>query len=531
VGDYVNPEEGAVREEQEATPASRGFHVDNDGLWTPKGLDGAVSVFFDGERVWSPLPSRDGRRVVGGRLTAWPTPLLPYLNGEANVVVRRQNSDDEFFSGTVTLGTGQGRVSIVSNDGVPLSLDKGGHLRPQFGRAPQENRVVLAQSLADGLKVLHEQGLTAFLAFGCLLGAVRDGHLIGHDSDGDIAYIARSSHPFDIITESMQLERTFQDLGWKTRRMSGGDFKLMIPMPDGGYVGCDVFTAFFRDGNLYVMPYVREPLKRSDIEPLSSVTLEGVTVPAPAKPEVLLEATYGPGWKVPDPSFAYKPARQTRRQLAGWMRGERRHRAYWDEFYSQRADDVSAEPSPFARWVGERESAPATLVDIGAGTGRDSLWFATQGFDVLGLDYAREAVDYAHRHARKLKVPARFDRMNLYDARRVLISSALLARTQRTDIVYARFLVHSLEDAGRKHLWIVGRNLLRGSKGRFYIETRTEATNHVFGEHFRQFVQADVIADELVDYGFEIEHLEEGHGLAVHKGEDPRVCRIVARMR
>jgi hypothetical protein len=464
-------------------------------------------------------------------LTAWPAPLRPYLNGVAEIVVRRQNTDDQLFAGTVTLGNGEGRVSIVSKFGVPMSIDKGGHLRPQFGRATPEDRAFLAQALADAVKVLHDEGVSAFLAFGCLLGAVRDGQLIGHDSDGDLVYVARSSHPFDVILESMELERSFQDKGWLTRRMSGGDFKLTIPLPDGGYVGCDVFTAFFRGESFYVMPYVRAAITRADLEPLSEITLEGVTIPAPARPEVLLEATYGPGWKVPDPSFAYHPDRQTRRQLAGWMRGERRHRSYWDEFYARRAQDVSAGPSPFASWVGEREPEVGSLVDIGAGTGRDSLWFAKQGFDVLGLDYSSEGVALAQRHAKRMNLPARFERMNLYDVRRVLTTSALLARTQRTDIVYARFLVHSLEDAGRKHLWLVARNLLRGSKGRFYIETRTEATNHVFGEHFRQFVQADVIADELGTYGFDIEHLEEGHGLAVHKDEDPRVCRIVARMR
>jgi SAM-dependent methyltransferase len=525
------PEEGAVLEEEVATPASRGFHVDDDGLWTPKGFEGPVSVYFEGERVWSTLPSRDGRRVVGGRLTAWPAPMRPYLNGEANIIVRPQNSDDKLFVGTVRLGNGEGHVSIISKDGVPLSLDKGGHLRPQFGRAPQGNRVALAEGLAAGVQLLRDQGRPAFLAFGCLLGAVRDGHLIGHDSDGDISYVARSSHPFDIVVESIELERIFQAHGWRTRRMSGANFKIMIPMPDGDIVGCDVFTAFFRDDHLYVMPYVRHPMSWSDVEPPSEITLEGVPIPAPAKPEMLLEGTYGPGWKVPDPSFAYKPDRLTRRQLGGWMRGERRHRAYWDDFYSQRANDVSQDPSPFARWVGERETEPGTLVDIGAGTGRDSLWFAQQGFEVLGLDYAKEGVDYAQRHARRMGLTAQFARMNLYDVRRVLAGSALLARSQRTDIVYARFLVHSLEDAGRRHLWIVARNLLRESKGRLYVETRTEATNHVFGEHFRQFVQADVIADELRSYGFEIEHLEEGHGLAVHKNEDPRVCRIVARMR
>ena len=37
--------------------------------------------------------------------------------------------------------------------------------------------------------------------YGCLLGAVRDGHMIGHDSDADVAYLCEYTHPFDIIRE------------------------------------------------------------------------------------------------------------------------------------------------------------------------------------------------------------------------------------------------------------------------------------------------------------------------------------------
>ena len=39
-------------------------------------------------------------------------------------------------------------------------------------------------------------------------------------------------------------------------------------------------------------------------------TLEGRTLPAPAEPERLLEAMYGPSWRVPDPTFVFEtPAR------------------------------------------------------------------------------------------------------------------------------------------------------------------------------------------------------------------------------
>ena len=88
-----------------------------------------------------------------------------------------------------------------------------------------------------------------------------------------------------------------------------------------------------------------------------------------------------------------------------------------------------------------------------------------------------------------------------------------------------------MEDLGREQLWVLSRSALKGTKGRIYLEWRTEATEHEFGEHYRQFVQPDVVQAELEHHGFEIEHCENSFGLAVHKSEDPRVCRIVAKMR
>ncbi len=309
-------------------------------------------------------------------------------------------------------------------------------------------------------------------------------------------------------------------------------------MPGGGIVGCDVFTGFFLGEELFMMPNVRAEIPLSSLLPLSTVELEGRTVQAPADPPQLLEATYGEGWRVPDPSFTYQTPRNTRRLLGGLMRGERRHTAYWQEFYGLRGDAVPQEPSSFARWVVEQESqmspksgsAAPELVDIGSGTGRDSVWFASQGFSTLGFDFSRAGVAYAQEQANRLGVAADFRHLNLYDLRHVLVTGATLARNNRVDFVYARFLVHAMEDGGRLNLWRLSRSALLGRRGRLFLEFRTEATEHEFGEHFRKFVQPDVVAGELGEYGFTIEHLENRHGLAVHRDEDPRVCRIVARM-
>jgi len=504
--------------------------IDDAGVHLPLDRRDALALELDGRRVWAFVPPRDGRRVDGRWLVAWPAPLAPLLDGHADAVLRDLRTGEAVHQTSVSLGSGEGRVELVDAEGRPLTVDKGNHLTAMFAEASDDARGRLVDVVAEALELMRAWGHDGFLAFGNLLGAVRDGRLIGHDNDADVVLLSRATHPVDVISESMALERRFHEAGWQTHRMSGGDFKLFATLPDGLTVGIDVFSAFYLQGMLHVMPTVAADLPRSSLLPTSTVRLEGRDLPAPADPEAVLAATYGPGWRTPDPAFKYDPPRWLRRRLGGYMRGERKHARYWQNFYKTKASKVPGEPSSFARWVAGRDPRPTSLIDVGCGTARDSLWLSGQGMDVLGCDYSPAGLAFATDRAAEQGRDAAFRRLNLYDVRQLLATGALLARERKTDAVYARFLVHALEDDGRQNLWRFSRSVLRNSRGRVYLEFRTEATEHEFGEHFRQFVQPDVVTEELGSYGFEIEHCEDRYGLAVHRAEDPRVCRIVAKM-
>lgn len=205
------------------------------------------------------------------------------------------------------------------------------------------------------------------------------------------------------------------------------------------------------------------------------------------------------------------------------------HRAYWEEFYARKADAVPAQPSAFARWVVERQPR-GTLLEIGSGTGRDSLFFASEGYTVVGCDYAVPGLRYAEDQARARELTdVTFQQLDLYDDEHVLERADAIAGATAPDAVYARFMVHAVSDEGRHNLFRLAGHVLEGQGGRLYLEFRTARAEHEFGEHFRQFVQPAQVEEELRSYGFVVEHCEEGFGLAVHKSEDPKVCRIIAR--
>ncbi len=207
---------------------------------------------------------------------------------------------------------------------------------------------------------------------------------------------------------------------------------------------------------------------------------------------------------------------------------ENEHLDYWEHFYrGQSVGLVPRDPSAFARWVADRQCTPGPLIDVGTGNGRDALWFAREGYRVHGVDYAASAVALTSGAASAADLDATFSSLNLYHDDEVSAEAARLATDLAPSAVYARFLVHALEDAGRTNLWRLAQTALsRG--GSVYVESRVAETQHAFGEHYRHFVPLETIVAELEAAGARIDHQEQGFGLAVYRDEDPRVCRVVA---
>lgn len=219
--------------------------------------------------------------------------------------------------------------------------------------------------------------------------------------------------------------------------------------------------------------------------------------------------------------------------FTGSVRTDTRHRDYWDGFYSGSASGrVPEQPSAFAAWVDGQLPAGREVVELGFGTGRDSLFFARQGRPVQGFDFAESAIAHARTRAGEQRVTSRFDVLDLYDDLGVTRVAQTLSSATVIRAVYARFLVHSLEDAGRANLLRFSAEILGGGRGELFLEFRTGkdlGQEHLFGDdHFRQFVDPMTVELEIEALGGQVTYREEGCGLAVYQTEDPHVARLVA---
>ena len=515
-----------------------GTDVSREGLVLPPSVSGSIDVLLDGQRVWSFKPDHDGRNAAGQQVfVPWPKALVPRLDGVADVDLVNHVSREVLHTQTVRFGSATDRVRVVDAEGHPLAVDKGGRLQRDFSHTADSAREEIMDALERVLHDLTEEcGLDAYLMYGCLLGAVRDGHMIGHDSDADVAYLSRYHHPFDIIRECTAAMRRMRALGWRVVRMSGANFKVWVPLPDGRRVGIDVFGSFHIRGRFHVTGSLTGTLDRSAIVPFGTVTLEGREIVAPARPEEVLEFTYGPGWRVPDPAFHFDHDPVDVRRMDAWFRAARRRQRFWSDFYkSPDAARVPTEPSSFARWVErrvrERTGGPTQILDVGAGTGRDAAYFAGQGHRVTALEFTTLGMRQteALRDEQGLEVSTRA--LNLEDLRSVLVSGASYAHQEGTCEVYARGLLDTLGPTGRDNLWRFA-SMVQRRGGETFLEFRTPRSRHdpkFFGRHQRSYLEPDVVAREIERYGGRVAHRETGRDLAPLGDENPHICRLVVR--
>jgi len=519
-----------------------GTDVSTEGVLLPSALteavSGAVDVHFDGQRVWSFNPAREARSAAGSAVRVpWPKALERHLDGIADVRLVEHATGSVLHAQEVRFGGGVGRLSVVDAEGNPLAVDKGGRLQRDFSNTEDSAREEIMDALE---RVLHdlgqECGLDAYLMYGCLLGAIRDGHMISHDSDADVAYLSAYHHPFDIIRECARAMKRMRELGWTVVRMSGANFKVWVPLPDGRRCGIDVFGSFHIGDRFFVTGSLTGTLDRSALVPFGTVTLEGREIVAPAKPEEVLAFTYGPGWRVPDPAFHFDHDPVDVRRMDAWFRSPRRRLRFWHDFYKgPDSARVPTEESPFARWaqerIAERLGGRGHVLDVGAGTGRDAAYFAAQGHRVAALDFTGLGLRRTKslREEQGLKVVQRW--LNFEDLRSVLVVGSRFAHQRGTHEVYARGLLDTLGDNGRDNFWRFA-SMVQRRGGETFVEFRTPRSRReakYFGAHQRTYLDPRRAVAEIESYGGRVVHQLRGRDLAPLGSENPDICRLVVR--
>ncbi|MGZ4455393.1 MAG: hypothetical protein ACXVGM_17480, partial [Oryzihumus sp.] len=250
--------------------------VDDAGLHLPEGFTGSGDVLFDDHMAWS--FTAEPRRGGGEVFVPWPQRMTRWLEGSSEV--RVVSGEDEVFRGEVCFGTGEGRVRFVDKDGIPVMIDKWGLLqRPFSGRDSSvvEQMVDVTDQILDVMET--ECGVRGWIAFGTLLGAAREGKVIGHDSDIDLAYLSEQETPAEMAVELYRIGRALRRHGMNVLNKSAAFITVVFTSPDGGMSSIDIYTCFYVGDLLHETATVRHAVPRSAILPLTEMMFEGRMLP------------------------------------------------------------------------------------------------------------------------------------------------------------------------------------------------------------------------------------------------------------
>lgn len=462
----------------------------------------SVDVRFGDRRVWS-IDLLSEPLEEPGRLV-WPRALLPYLDGRGHVSLSDSLTGEEIAADEVAFGRGEGPLQVVDANGRHLAVNKWGRLGKSFEGAEPELRTRVLDRLDELVAFCEERDLRPFVVGGTLLGAVREGRILGHDDDADLAYLSHHTHPSDLALESYRIERELVALGIEVVRHSTAHLQLTWRTPEGkvdAYV--DLFTAFFREDGTINQPFhVRGSMAHSAMLPFSTVTLEGRTYPAPAKPEDWLVLNYDENWRTPLPGYVLRTPINTRRRFDRWFGSFNFNRDFWEETYEAGSTDaIEVDLRGMDRLLSQVPGG-ATVLDLGCGTGEAALHAARAGHHTIAVDYSPAALARLRQRAEGAS-PLDLDirRVNLVDWRQM---AALLADLGDSPAEWHVIATHLLERMGmrgrRTALRLMHQMVRQGGRAVVLFDTRMDP-GFVRQDPRTWHLELSALKSELADVG------------------------------
>jgi SAM-dependent methyltransferase len=477
-----------------AEPASKGEHrlfaLRLPGMWKYCRPANKLTVRADGE----PLP-----------ITGHGMYLVPSKAGRSNLRRLRARMSDGYVFGQ----TGHLQLS--------KKLDK------KWQKAVldlyNDVRIVLAEAY----------GYDVFLAYGSMLGAVREGGFIGHDLDFDSAFVSKHTDGADAASELRDIALLLIDRGFD---VAGVGTHLHVHPIDDPDTRIDLFHHYFDASGRMRFPFGfagDSVVEASDWQGTKEIDFLGTRVLVPTNGEQIVEHLYGSDWRIPQPGFAWRRDRTDRAREA-IMPAAYAQTIYWAKFYARTG---FAKGSTFFEKVDGRPDVPGRVIDIGCGDGRDSHAFGRTGRSVLGVDRSLVGVQHARDKAAEMGLSDRvqFEVCDVADDARTVLTS-VTSDPDMPVLFYLRFFLHSVpEDVQDTLLQAIADVARPGDMLAAEFRTdKDEGRSKTYGDHYRRFQNGPAFGQTLHHrYGFEVLDEQQGTGLSVYGDEDPELYRVIAR--
>lgn len=203
-------------------------------------------------------------------------------------------------------------------------------------------------------------------------------------------------------------------------------------------------------------------------------------------------------------------------------------RNYWNQFYGRSGLAAAIWPSQFAAFVLGEIDRQANLIDVGCGTGRDALFFASHGLSVVGVDASETAIGICRSLQRESGLKsASFLQASVDDAD--LLDQVARYRSDGPPTVYARFFLHAITDEQEDRFLSFARSICADG-GLLAAEFRTirdAAQKKVTPDHYRRFMEPVAFLEKAHRHDFTTSYYVEGFGFAKYGADDAYVARCI----
>lgn len=368
----------------------------------------------------------------------------------------------------------------------------------------RDDLVAVLVRVRDTLVALGHQ---VFVVGGTALGPYRDGDLLPHDDDADVAVLLDDGHPSAVARSMMRLRRKLEGAGFRVRVHSFAHLQVYPNGEDNAldrrlYV--DIFAAYF-SGDVICQPFhVRGAFSREQLLPFRTIDIRGESFAVPADIESWLALNYDDNWRVPQPGFQLDTPEATSRRFNSQYGSFNLHRHFWEMLAVEHPSELNYEhlESPSLSVCFDSP----TIVNVGCGSSVSppASISVSEGSTVVGIDYADAARELAHSRGSSQVFDVSVANYN------AVLGFALRLPPGAFD-VYAGFVAESLDPRRRKSgFWPLMRLGVR-SGGTVLIDFLDQlGDNYSFDDPRTWHLELAEVFREATGHGLAIENVDRG---------------------
>jgi len=206
---------------------------------------------------------------------------------------------------------------------------------------------------------------------------------------------------------------------------------------------------------------------------------------------------------------------------------------YWNYFYSNYdVDTTNSNFSSFCyNYIKDLDLNLKSLIDIGAGNGRDTIFFCEKNFNVTFLEQNIKMCEQINNYKQKNK------KENL-----TINNSSFLEKIPTSEIYYARFVLHTLEvndlDTFFKNIYnsmndnsylFIETRSIKGTQYENKNFIKSYFDNKIGKQHYRLLLNHNFLQKIYLDNGFVAEFFSDDNNYSLIDNENPYLIRLVLR--